>query len=198
MGNPDTTGLRGDGSDPYARPEQTFPVLDEEMAARLARFGTRESVADGAYIFRRGERTVDFFLICSGEIAIIDHHDHGEESIVHSHCERQFTGELDLFNDRKIPVSGRAVGPAEVVRVLRADFRAMIAAESDIGEIIMRAFILTGDGCTPFETSRAGLFAVGDVRSGSVKRVASGVGEGSVVVQAVHGFIERQKIAEMG
>ena len=30
------------------------------------------------------------------------------------------------------------------------------------------------------------MFAVGDVRSGSVKRVASGVGEGSVVVQAIH------------
>jgi len=43
-------------------------------------------------------------------------------------------------------------------------------------------------GCpTPynvFQTSLAGVFAVGDVRSGSVKRVASAVGEGSVVVQA--------------
>jgi thioredoxin reductase (NADPH) len=142
MGSAETSGMRGDGSDPYARPEQTFPVLSEEMAARLARFGSRESVADGAHVFRRGERTVDFFLVCAGEIAIIDHNDHGEEGIVHVHRERQFTGELDLFNDRKILVSGRAVGPAEVVRVRRADFRAMIAAEPDIGEIIMRAFIL--------------------------------------------------------
>lgn len=41
----------------------------------------------------------------------------------------------------------------------------------------------------PSRTSRAGVFAVGDVRSGSVKRVASGVGEGSVVVQAIHRFL---------
>jgi len=34
-----------------------------------------------------------------------------------------------------------------------------------------------------------GVFAVGDVRAGSVKRVASGVGEGSVVVQAIHQFL---------
>jgi len=40
-----------------------------------------------------------------------------------------------------------------------------------------------------FATTRAGIYAVGDVRSGSVKRVASGVGEGSVVVQAIHGFL---------
>ena len=42
---------------------------------------------------------------------------------------------------------------------------------------------------SPYATTRPGIFAVGDVRSGSVKRVASGVGEGSVVVQAVHQFL---------
>jgi len=36
------------------------------------------------------------------------------------------------------------------------------------------------------ETSRPGIFAVGDVRSGSIKRVASAVGEGSMAVQLVH------------
>jgi thioredoxin reductase (NADPH) len=38
----------------------------------------------------------------------------------------------------------------------------------------------------PFETSSPGLFAVGDVRSGSVKRVAAAVGEGSAAVRSVH------------
>jgi thioredoxin reductase (NADPH) len=49
-----------------------------------------------------------------------------------------------------------------------------------------------GDGqalSSPFATTKAGIFAVGDVRAGSVKRVASGVGEGSVVVQAIHQFL---------
>jgi thioredoxin reductase (NADPH) len=41
----------------------------------------------------------------------------------------------------------------------------------------------------PHETSVPGLFAVGDVRSGSVKRVASAVGEGSVVLSEVHRFL---------
>ena len=48
-------------------------------------------------------------------------------------------------------------------------------------------------GLSPFQTSQPGIFAVGDVRSGSVKRVASAVGEGSVVVQAVHRYL-----AELG
>jgi thioredoxin reductase (NADPH) len=41
-----------------------------------------------------------------------------------------------------------------------------------------------------FETTRAGVFAVGDVRSGSVKRVASAVGEGSMVVRLIHEYLD--------
>ena len=41
----------------------------------------------------------------------------------------------------------------------------------------------------PHETSIPGVFAVGDVRHGSVKRVASAVGEGSVAIQFVHRFL---------
>ena len=49
-------------------------------------------------------------------------------------------------------------------------------------------FVMTGEqvqGHSPYETSEAGIFAVGDVRAGSVKRVASSVGEGSVVISKV-------------
>jgi thioredoxin reductase (NADPH) len=70
-----------------------------------------------------------------------------------------------------------------------------------------RGFILTGpdlmhDGQHPkgwtlerdpflLETNVPGLFAVGDVRHGSVKRVASGVGEGSVAVQFIHQYLSK-------
>ncbi len=46
-----------------------------------------------------------------------------------------------------------------------------------------------GGGRRPFETSRPGVFAIGDVRSGSVKRVAAAVGEGAQVVAALHAFL---------
>lgn len=54
-------------------------------------------------------------------------------------------------------------------------------------------FIKTGtdseEGRQGFETSVPGIFAVGDIRSGSVKRVASAVGEGSVVISQIHQFL---------
>src|ERR1700722_2398593 len=52
------------------------------------------------------------------------------------------------------------------------------------------------DGCA-FETSLPGIYAVGDVRASSVKRVANAVGEGSVVVSYVHRYIAAQKAEEM-
>lgn len=56
-----------------------------------------------------------------------------------------------------------------------------------------RGFVLTGqdcvDECLPLETCRQGVFAIGDVRSGSVKRVAASVGEGAQVVATLHAFL---------
>ena len=71
-----------------------------------------------------------------------------------------------------------------------------------------RGFVLTGNGLSPaatdaerwrsagrtpflLETSLPGVFAAGDVRSGSAKRVASAVGEGSMAVSFVHAYIAR-------
>lgn len=46
--------------------------------------------------------------------------------------------------------------------------------------------------CLPLETSRRGVFAIGDVRSGSIKRVAAAVGEGAQVVAAIHAYLAEQ------
>jgi thioredoxin reductase (NADPH) len=58
-----------------------------------------------------------------------------------------------------------------------------------------KGFVITGaeagSAHSPFATSLPGIFAVGDVRAGSVKRVASSVGEGSVVISKVWEFVNR-------
>jgi thioredoxin reductase (NADPH) len=73
-----------------------------------------------------------------------------------------------------------------------------------------KGFILTGQDLTPtqaaepgkeaaplpLETSMPGVFAAGDVRHGSVRRVASAVGEGSVSIRSVHQYLARQQELE--
>jgi thioredoxin reductase (NADPH) len=93
-----------------------------------------------------------------------------------------------------------------IVKPIESVF-AMIGAEPNSGWLFgtvrldKKGFILTGgtDGfeSTPYATSVPGMFAVGDVRSKSVKRVASAVGEGSVVISDVHNYLadHRNKFA---
>jgi thioredoxin reductase (NADPH) len=68
---------------------------------------------------------------------------------------------------------------------------------SDLVALDDKGFVMTGitgagAAASPFATSRPGIFAVGDVRAGSVKRVASSVGEGSVVISKVWEFVNRK------
>lgn len=66
-------------------------------------------------------------------------------------------------------------------------------------ELDARGFVRTGadlgPGRRPLETSRPGVFAIGDVRSGSTKRVAAAVGEGAQVVAAIHAYLADQRAA---
>jgi thioredoxin reductase (NADPH) len=66
---------------------------------------------------------------------------------------------------------------------------------SGLVELDNNGFVIAGAGsasaASPFVTSQPGIFAVGDVRAGSVKRVASSVGEGSVVIAKVWEFVNR-------
>ena len=129
-------------SDPYVREAQTFPKLDREQIGRVSRYGETTDYTDGEILFSRGDRGADFFLILEGAIEIIDTGPDGEPVIITTHAQSQFTGELDLFNQRTILVGGRTKGQSRLVRLNRDQFRRMSSTEQDIGEILMRAFIL--------------------------------------------------------
>lgn len=75
------------------------------------------------------------------------------------------------------------VSPAAFIMVGAAPNTKWLADHCELSE---RGFVTTGaDAASPYATSCPGVFAVGDVRANSVKRVASAVGEGSVVVSQV-------------
>jgi thioredoxin reductase (NADPH) len=59
-----------------------------------------------------------------------------------------------------------------------------------------KGFIVTGMGSLPLETSVSGIFAIGDVRAGSTKRVAAAVGEGAAVVAQIHAMIANRLVQE--
>ena len=127
------------------------------------------------------------------------------------------TRNLDVRLSTRV-VDGRGNGHLEALtledvrtgrqeEVLAAAVFVLIGAEPhtewlrDVVELDERGFILTGRDIPqsawstsrsplPFETSVPGMFAAGDVRYGSVKRVAGAVGEGSVTVGSVHRYLQ--------
>ena len=82
-------------------------------------------------------------------------------------------------------------------RALRHIFL-FIGAEPNAGwlrgcaETDEKGFIVTGKGALPLETNVAGVFAIGDVRAGSTKRVAAAVGEGAAVVAQIHAMLAKR------
>ncbi len=148
---------------PRAAPEgqerHAFPQLTEDQVERCKRFGEVETLDAGAVVFRRGQSSVDFYIPLCTEVEIYDSACDGSDRVFTTHGSRQFTGELDLFNDRKILVSGRVTNAGRVLRVPRARFRDLLAAEPDVGDVVMRAFILRRLGL--IENTLGGVLLVG-------------------------------------
>lgn len=130
-----------DASDPYARLPQTFPHLSGAQIERIKEFGPAEKLKKGTMLFEKGQKNIDFFVVISGTVKVYHQGREGPKT-VHTHNANEFTGDVDLFNDRRILVSAVMEEDGEVLRLSRASFRKLISAEPDIGEIIMRAYIL--------------------------------------------------------
>jgi thioredoxin reductase (NADPH) len=69
------------------------------------------------------------------------------------------------------------------------DEKGFVLTDRSLPPEVLADYVLAGREALPFETSAAGVFAVGDVRLGSMKRVAAAVGEGSSAVRSVHEYL---------
>jgi len=157
--------MQPEPSDSYPREGETFPRLTAEQVDRARRFGTVEDLPKGAVLFRRDDRTVEFFIVIEGYIEIAEN----EGRVVTVHRDRQFTGELDQFNDRQVLVDGRMGEDGRIIRIARASFRKMLLAEPDIGDVVIRAFILRRVGLISNEQSSVTL--IGSEQSGGSLRI---------------------------
>jgi thioredoxin reductase (NADPH) len=149
-----------DPNDPYNRIAQIFPVLAPEQIDRARPFGQEQPLSRGAVLFERGDRSVDFFIVLKGNIEIYEHAPEGTR-VITVHGENQFTGELDLFNDREILVGGRMGNDGRVLRIDRKQFRKLMVAEPEVAEIIMQAFILRRMGLISHQQGSVTLVADG-------------------------------------
>jgi len=151
------------------RGAQMFPRLGDEEVARLARFGEPRSYRAGEAVAVVGEAGSGLFLVLSGRIEVSREEGGRAESIV-THERGNFMGELSGLSGRPYLVNAIALTDAEVVAIAPERLRALLIAEADLGERIMRALILRRMGL--IETG-AGPIIVGAEANADVLRLTN-------------------------
>ncbi len=154
-----------DLTDPWLREAQTFPVLSAEMIERVSSYGQEQFISEDTFLFERGQRGIDF-LVLGGEIQVLADDARSGRSHLYVYRTGQFSGEQNLFTSRQILLSGLAKAGTRVLRVANKDFRSLITGESDIGEMIIRAYILRRVGFV--RHAKGGVLLIGHRQHGDL------------------------------
>ena len=126
----------------FKRPEQTFPTLTPAEIERIRHFGEVRSYADGELLFETGKPGPGMFVVLKGHVAITQRDGLGHVSPVIDQGPGQFLAELSQLSGRPALVDGRAEGDVETLLLAPDRLRALLVAEAELGERIMRALIL--------------------------------------------------------
>jgi thioredoxin reductase (NADPH) len=124
-----------------ARRAQMFPSLTPAQVERVRACGVEEHVAAGAVLFDQGQEDVPFYVIVEGLLEIV-HPQGADEHMITVHEPFEFTGEVNMLTERRVLVRARAKGPLRVLRVENARLRQLLQTDSDLSDVVMRAFIL--------------------------------------------------------
>lgn len=121
---------------------QAFPTLSPREIDRIRRFGTLQRYEAGAAMLATGEPSPGMFVILSGHTAISQRDGLGHVSPVVEQGPGQFMAEVGTLGGEPVLVDARAEEAVEVLLVPPERLRALMIAEADLGERIMRALIL--------------------------------------------------------
>src|SRR5258705_6135806 len=126
----------------FPRREQTFPALTPQEIARMRRFGDIRTYQHGETLFETGKPGPGMFVILSGHVAITQRDGLGHVSPVIEQVPGQLLAEIGQLSGRAALVDGHAEGDVETLLIPPERLRALLVAEADLGERIMRALIL--------------------------------------------------------
>jgi len=149
------------------RGPQMFPHLTDDELERLSRFGEHRTFRAGEPVARLGQTGLGLTLVLSGEIEV-SQTDRGEKQHIVTHERGSFMGELAQLSGRPYLVDATAITDVEAVSIPPERLRALLIAEADLGERIMRALILRRMGLIE---AGAGPIIIGEESDADVLRL---------------------------
>ncbi|HEY2474704.1 MAG TPA: FAD-dependent oxidoreductase [Candidatus Cybelea sp.] len=126
-------------------PDEVFPALSEAQIERVKARGRVRRLSAGEVLVEEGDATIPFFVILSGELEAVRPTDLGKR-VITLNVRGQFTGEINTLSGRATMFRVEATEPGEVIELSRNEMMALVQGDAEIGEIIVRAFILRRAG----------------------------------------------------
>jgi thioredoxin reductase (NADPH) len=123
------------------RREQMFPRFTAAQIERLRPLGQCRHATAGTILFEQGDATPNFYVVISGALEIVQPAD-GEEIPITVHHPGEFTGEVNMLSGRRTLVRGRMREQGDLLVISPEALRKVVQTDSEISEILMRAFIL--------------------------------------------------------
>src|SRR5438552_7229081 len=155
------------GSTIATRGDQMFPRLADAEMARLAKFGEPRRFKPGEMVAKVGEAGPGLLLVLSGRVEV-SQNENGRPTPIVTHERGNFMGELAGLSGRPYLVDAVALSDVEALAIAPDRLRALLIAEADLGERIMRALILRRVGLIE---AGAGPVVVGDENDADVLRL---------------------------
>jgi len=132
----------GANASAFPRHAQTFPTLTHHEIERMRRFGELRAYKHGEALFETGKPGPGMFVVLSGTVAITQRDGLGHVTPVIDQGPGQFLAEIGQLSGRVALVDGHAEDDVETLLIPPDQLRALLVAEADLGERIMRALIL--------------------------------------------------------
>jgi len=152
-----------------SRDHQMFPVLSAADLARIRRFGQPWSFAEGDFLIRAGDKSRGLFLLVSGRVQVTQVDGLGHRVPYRTYDAGNFMGEAGTLYGGSSLVDAQALTPVEGFLVVPDQLRALIIAEADLGERMMRALILRR--VSLIRAGASGATLIGAAGSASVMRL---------------------------
>ena len=121
--------------------EQIFPTLTTAQISRIAPRGHTRPMQRGEVIYEQGDRNVPFFVVVSGEVEIV-RPSRDVETLIVAYGPGQFTGEVNNLSGRPAVFRMCATKQGELIELDRQHMLSLLQTDADLGEIMMRAFLL--------------------------------------------------------
>src|SRR6202171_5034650 len=124
-----------------SRLDQIFPILNPDQVARISGHGTKRRVAPGDVVYEPGIEDAPFLVVVAGQLQLVRPSETGD-TLITALVPGQFTGEANMLAGQRPTVRVLATQAAGVLQTPRAQVLALVQTDAELGEILMRAFIL--------------------------------------------------------